>query len=190
MKKLFGLPRRFAKDTSGTPAIEFAFIAPVFLLLFLGGFSAFDAMRGVRQTSLAASTLSDLATRVLSMDDTTRDAMFLSAESILGKYALNANVSITITSVVNELGDGDDDLSVAWSVSKVAGEELDINDFDSVRLPTITDGESIIHVVVSADYDPVIDIIPGSYGNPFSGLKMNKTSVRRPRFVTEVVYES
>lgn len=190
MRKLFCLPRRFAKDTSGTPAIEFAFIAPVFLLLFLGGFSAFDAMRGVRQTSLAASTLSDLSTRVLSMNDTTRDAMFLSAESIMGKYAVNANVSITITSVVNVLGDGVDDLSVAWSVSKVAGEELTISDFSSIQLPAITDGESIIYVAVSADYDPVIDFIPLSYGNPFSNLTMNKTAVRRPRFVTEVVYEN
>ena len=189
MKRLSFWSKRFLKDTSGTPVIEFALVAPVFLLLFLAGFTAFDATRGVRQISLASSTLSDLATRVLTMNNASRDAMFLSAESILGKYALNANVSVTITSVVNVLGDDSDDLSVAWSVSKVPGEELNINDFSGVNLPTIVDGESVIYVTVAADYDPIIDVFPGMGPGAFSSVRVERTAVRRPRFVKEVLYE-
>ena len=181
--------KRFVKDTGGTPVIEFALIAPVFLLIFLAGFTAFDATRGVRQISLASSTLSDLATRVLTMNDASRDAMFLSAEAILGKYALNADVSVTITSVVNVLGDDSDDLSVAWSVSKVPGEALTINDFSGVALPTIVDGESVIYVTVAADYDPIIEFFPGLDPGAFASVRVERTAVRRPRFVKEVLYE-
>ena len=188
MKKLSIISKRFLKDSSGAPLVEFAIIVPVFLMLFLGGFAAFDATRAARQTSLAASTLSDLATRVLTMNDETRDAMFLTADSMLGKYAANASAVITMTSIVNVLGDDSDDLSVSWSVSNAPGGALDIDDFSAVELPTIVDGESVIYVTVAADYDPVFKVF-GSGGGAFSNLSMQRSAVRRPRFVREVIYE-
>ena len=174
---------RFAADARGSSTVEFAFIAPVFLTFMMVCIVVFDAARAVRQVGLAAQTVSDLATRVDEMDDARRDAMFATAASILGKYAGSSPFNVVISSIVNDLGDGDDEIRVVWSEAKVAGQELEDEDLDDLALPTIPEGESVIVVQFDLDYRLAF-VVEG-----FSpDLKFEEVAIRRPRFVSEVCY--
>ncbi|MEO0399818.1 MAG: hypothetical protein AAF224_10420 [Pseudomonadota bacterium] len=175
--------RRFLRAEEGSAVVEFAFLAPALIMFMLASVVSFDAVRALRQMSTAASTVSDLATRIAEMDDSTRDAIFVTAEALLGHYAEHNPYNITITSVANELGDGEDTLEVVWSESKTSGSEVTNASLSGYDLPEIPDGESIIMVEVDVQYDAAFAF--RGYAPTFD---FEDISIRRPRFVTEVCY--
>jgi Flp pilus assembly protein TadG len=173
----------FHRCERGAIAIEFALIGPLLIAIFLGCFISFDAVRGARQTSTAASVLSDLSTRVLEMNDASRDAFWLTGGAIMGKFASSNNPVMSVTSVVNVLGDGSNDLSVRWSHSNVAGNQLTTPDLANFDIPTIPEGESVILVIVRTTI--VAPFRVAGFPRP---VVIERIAVRRPRFVTEVPY--
>lgn len=61
---------RLAVDTSGLSAIEFALIAPLMLVMFFGTIEISQGYGVSRKVAIAARTLSDLASRSTSLNDT------------------------------------------------------------------------------------------------------------------------
>ncbi len=182
MLRICGVARKFAHCSAGNPTVEFALIAPIFMGLFYGAYAAFDLARGVKETARTAAIISDLATRSVEMNDDARDALFNAAEALIGKYGVSSDFSITVTSIVNEPDDNSDKLKVAWSIVNNNKKGLETEDIEDLVLPTIPDGESVIHVIAAAKYDPKINFLSAPK------VKMQQTAVRRPRFVSEVVY--
>ena len=60
---------RFWRDRRGVSAVEFAFIAPVMVLMFFGVAELSSAMMAERRASDVASTLGDLVARCSGVND-------------------------------------------------------------------------------------------------------------------------
>ncbi|MEO1014192.1 MAG: TadE/TadG family type IV pilus assembly protein [Pseudomonadota bacterium] len=175
--------RRLAACEAGVSSIEFAFIAPVLIMFMLGSLTMFDAMRATRQMSTAAQVVSDLVTRLDTISDEQRDAVFLAAEALLGRYGESEETNFVITSVANLLHDNSDDLYVVWSEAKEEGTELTNDDLDAFSFPQIPNGEAVILIQTEMEYQPVAV----GFGLP-TELKFEDIAIRRPRFVAEVCY--
>jgi Flp pilus assembly pilin Flp len=63
MKSTCALIKRFAKDVRGVAAVEFAYIAPVVALMFVGTLEASRALAVDRRFNLATSMVADLVGR-------------------------------------------------------------------------------------------------------------------------------
>lgn len=186
MRKLLKTISDWRRDESGVVAMEFAFIAPVLIFMFFGAISIYDTMRAARQASQTTLILSDLATRTLDMSDDKRDALFITANSLMSSWDANGTYSISVTSVINpkeEAGDEDVDAEVSWS--EATSETAKIKDADLAKfdLPTIIEGDSLVLVEIKGDYSPIFAMlgIETSYS-------IERSSVRRPRFVSELIY--
>ncbi|MEL6257872.1 MAG: TadE/TadG family type IV pilus assembly protein [Pseudomonadota bacterium] len=174
------------RDERGIAALEFALVLPALALFLVGILSIYTAAQAGKEASRAASTLSDLATRVIEMDDFTRDAMFDTAAVILSRFNGASTYTVSITSVINPPDPPNQapvDHAVDWSEATATDFAVTDDVLSRLELPSISEGESFILVVVT-----------GEYHAPVSGpllqakTEIVRTSVRRPRFVAEVPY--
>ncbi len=180
---------RFRRDRAGVAAMQFAMIMPVLVFIYVGVVSSFLTARAVQQASNTATTLADLATRVIDMDDDNRDAFFITADALMDRWGGASAYGVSITSLINPVeaspGDPEVDLSVHWSEATKSELVMEDTDLVSFELPEIAEGESMILVVVS-----------GTYDRPLAGfglaeqVTIERYSVRRPRFVSVVDYVS
>lgn len=58
--------RRLLRDRSGSAMLEFAYVMPVMVLLYIGGYEVSDLIACNRKVGIAARSLTDLASRSLS----------------------------------------------------------------------------------------------------------------------------
>lgn len=179
--------KQFTHNKEGNAAIEFAFIVPLFILLFLGCFVAFDAFRAQRVMTTSTIVVSDLTTRFVEVDDQELNNLYIAAESLLGSYVTTSDLEYTITSVVNPLGN-DDDPTVVWSHSTEPSNELTTADLAQLDLPEIDDGETIIVVKAEGTHTP--RLAPAFLKPTGLGLTFNvdEIAVRRPRLVREICF--
>ena len=107
--------RGFARDRRGVSAVEFAFIAPVMIALYLGCAEISDGVAADRKVSLIAAALANLV--VPQVDDasvTTEMTNILNASSaIISPYSAS-NLKITV-SCLNI--DANGTVTVAWSAT-------------------------------------------------------------------------
>lgn len=175
---------RIWRREDGVSVIEFALIFPVLLAGFIGTVGVFDAMRASRLMTQAATTVVDLVTRQTEMDDETFDQLIMTAEAIVGTYAINSDFEVVMTSVINPLDPEDaDDLEVSWSESTNDDLALETEDLAALNLPSLAEGDTLVMVSVSAGYTPTYAT---GYIQP---IDMRYTAIRRPRFVQQLTYE-
>jgi len=103
--------RKLWRDKTGLAAVEFAFIAPLMILLYLGVVELSDAMIANRKLTTATSTMADLVAQGLTIDDDEMSDILLSAQAIMAPYAA-ADMQIRVTSVNVNL---DGTTVVGWS---------------------------------------------------------------------------
>ena len=177
------------KDESGAVAMEFALIMPVVIAFYFGGVSVYDAMRASHQAATVAVTLADLSTRAIDMNDDKRDALFNSGRALMSKWPSDTDFTISVTSVINpsEANNADPDViqEVVWSEATDDSAKLTNADLARFDLPTIAEGDSLVIVEVTGTYRPQHSIL-GAQGN----YDIQRNSVRRPRFVSEIHYIS
>lgn len=80
-----------AKNKKGVSAIEFALLAPVFILLLFASFDAVLALNAQRKITVAANVVSDLATRDDSISCSDRDGLVTLAHTIITPFDINAS---------------------------------------------------------------------------------------------------
>lgn len=179
----------FWKNRTGVAAMQFAMIMPVLVFVYVGVVSSFLTARAVQQASNTSTTLADLATRVIDMDDDNRDAFFVTADALMDRWRGASAYGVSITCLINPVESSPSDpevaLAVHWSQATKSELVMEDTDLDTFELPDIAEGESMILVVVS-----------GTYDRPFAGfglgeqVTVERYSVRRPRFVSIVEYVS
>ena len=104
---------RFAANEKGVAAIEFAFIAPVLMLLYLGASDVRFAVTLQRKVSQITADVSDLVTRETSVKKTDMDGMFRIADAILTPYDKSL-LHLQISGVQEHV---DSDPEIMWSYS-------------------------------------------------------------------------
>jgi len=87
------LPDALAHCRKGVAAIEFAFIAPVVIVLFFGVIEGSAALSASRKTLLASTTLADLVAQETQVKKSDLDDLFTGAKSIISDGTVNASFS-------------------------------------------------------------------------------------------------
>ncbi len=103
--------QRFQESDDGVSAIEFAFILPVMVIMFLGVVEVSNYVMAARRIASVASTAADLVAQDTFIGDDEMDDVMGALNVILAPLS-SANATFVITSVVM---DADGTKRVAWS---------------------------------------------------------------------------
>jgi Flp pilus assembly protein TadG len=151
--------RRFARDRDGVSAVEFAIVLPFMLTLYLGGVELGEGLSIKFKTTLAARTVTDLASQYVSIDGTNMQNILGASSTVLSPYS-TAGVVVTLTELtVNSSGKG----VVQWSCS-LNGTAYTAN--QKLTMPTNlqTTGITLLYGEVTYPYTPPIGYaITGTY---------------------------
>ncbi len=102
--------RRLARDRRGVGALEFAIIAPVMLLLYLGGVQLMDAASAYRKVAISVRSLADLSTQNEQVTPAEVIAILNGARQVMTPYS-TANSSMSIVAIdINATGNP----SITW----------------------------------------------------------------------------
>jgi len=101
----------FLRARDGLAAVEFAFIAPVMIVLFFGALEFSMAVDCHTRVNNVAATTADLVAQSTTVSSTDVSNIFSAANSILYPYA-SANAQIVVSSLVDN---GKGGATVAWS---------------------------------------------------------------------------
>ncbi|WP_306141538.1 hypothetical protein [Roseibium sp. MMSF_3412] len=185
-KRTTFLPKSLLRDCSGVAAVEFALVLPFLVLVLINVVSFFDGFRGDKIISKTTGVVVDLVTRDKgAIDDDKFTELVNIATALTGKYAVSAEFTVVVASIRNVFDvDEDDELELVWSRSNVDDAVLEQGDLDELDLPFVAEGDSVIYVLVQAQYKPMlVNELLGTF-------TLSDNQVRRPRFVSEITCES
>jgi Flp pilus assembly protein TadG len=151
------LSRRVAKlrrDQRGVSAVEFAMILPMMCVLYLGAEEVTKAVSIYRKLTMAAYTVSDLASQVPSISNADIPNLLKSAEAVLDPYE-PAPLKVTLSAVnIDATGNA----TVAWS-DTLRGEARGVNQPvpvpDALRIPN----SQLIWAEVGYKYTPLVGYV-------------------------------
>ena len=143
--------RRFARDRDGVSAVEFAIILPFMLTLYLGSVELGEGLSIKFKTTLAARTVTDLASQYVSIDGANMQQILGASSKVLSPYA-TGSVVVTLTELtVNSTGKG----VVQWSCS-LNGTPYTVT--QKLTMPTNlqTNGITLLYGEVTYPYTPTL----------------------------------
>jgi len=151
--------RRLLRSRQGVAAIEFAFIAPVLLILYFVTIEFSHAIETNKKVGRAASTIADLITQQPTMTAGNLDAIMQIGQSSLQPYN-RSTLSIYATGI-NISNDPTPQVTVAWSRQMVNGSNgpdpaEKIGDETTVPDALKIGGTFLVRVETKLDYRPII----------------------------------
>ncbi len=168
---------RFRRARDGLAAVEFAFLAPVMIALFLGSIELCNALNCEQKVTGMASTAADLIAQETEINSGEISNVFAAVNSIVYPYPA-AGLKIVISSIVESTG-AKPTTTVAWSCAQ-NGSPRAVGSTVAVPTGVIASGGSVVLAEVSYPYrSPVSDYITGT-------LNMNETFYLRPRRSTTI----
>ena len=143
--------RRFARDRDGVSAVEFAIILPFMLTLYLGSVELGEVLSIKFKTSLAARTVTDLASQYISIDGAHMQEILGASSKVLSPYP-TGSVVVTLTELkVNSNGKG----VVQWSCS-LNGTPYTVNQKLTMPSNLQTSGITVLYGEVTYPYTPTM----------------------------------
>lgn len=200
------LAARFSRNKSGVAAVEFAFIVPIMLCMFIGVVELSQAITVDRRVSNIASSTADLVARQRNVTNAILNDYMLIVDNLMSPYS-DTNLKMTIASVYNTTA-APTTHKVCWvyhrnnDSSKAADASISAG-ADYTGLPaTLLDaagGTSVIMVKASYLYQPVLFFssssisINGTQVSSFvgsAGITMSETFYLKPRLQSSVTFDS
>ena len=166
---------RLIQDERGVSAVEFAFIAPLMLSLYLGAVEVSQAIGAGRKVTLTARTVADLISQVSTINNADMSNSLAASSTVMVPYAV-ANLTVVVSSVAI---DANGKATIAWS-DTLNGTARSVG--STVTLPTALNvaSSSLIWSEVSYSYKPVIGyVITGT-------MTLTDQIYMRPRLTTSV----
>lgn len=170
----------FLRSRSGLAAVEFAFIAPVMILLFFGVLEGSAAYSTSRKVLMSANTLADLVAQETAITKDNLDDLFVGMEDVIDQRDID--VTFRVVSVYLDAATGD--VKVHWSRDSnnavpYAPDTIYPGDIDASLL-----ADAATLIVAETEYD---------YASPISQkvigpVTMNKTATRWPRLSSKVQF--
>lgn len=153
---------RFRRDGRGVSAIEFAFIAPILILLYVGVAEIGNALTLFRRTSTVATTAADLTAQMKTVSTADLADIVAASSAILTPYSTTP-LTIVLTSVV---ADATNKTTVAWSYAN-KGAARAIGSSYAVP-PGLTEANSSVIVAeVTYAFTPLVNLTtffsPGAF---------------------------
>lgn len=167
--RIRALLRRLMRDCRAAASSEFAVLAPVLLLLFVGSLETVNLVRVERKLVSAAQTAANLATLESEITTIGLDDVFRAAELVMEPFAAQPMTG-AIASVHYDADDGT--AATDWQDSMRGGAMPDAATLaDGLGLP----GESVVIVRLTYAYRPVLS------GLVFGEASLVETAFARPR---------
>ena len=141
--------RRFGRDRRGVSAVEFAFIAPVMIGLYLGCTEISDGVAADRKVSLTAGALANLTSQVTVISTADMTDILDASSAIIAPYDPGKlKMTVTCLSI-----DANKNAKVKWSVTRNGNIES-----GTLTIPDVLDiaNTQLIYSEVSYDYTPII----------------------------------
>lgn len=164
---------RLIRDRRGVSAIEFAMIAPILILLYVGIAEIGNALTIYRRTSTVASTAADLTAQVKTVSTSDLQDIVGASSSILTPYSTTP-LKIVLSSVV---ADQNNNGKVAWSQAS-KGSARGTNSAYAVPAGLTEPNSSVIVAEITYAFTPLVNLTsafsPGSF-------EMKRTFYARPR---------
>lgn len=167
---------RLGGDRRGVGAVEFALIAPVLVVLYIGSLEVSVAMSVNKKIARAASTIADLVTQRTSVDKTFLATMQDVAESVVTPFPANG-LKIKVTGIAIDSGNT---ATVAWSWDETGGEPYGKGSETTVPTQLSIKDTFLVRAEVIMDYDLLL-ILPGVSGIDAKTITMHKTYHLRQR---------
>lgn len=111
---ILGSLSRFARDRRGVSAVEFAFVAPVMIGLYLGCAEISDGVGADRKVSLTAAALANLTAEVTTLSTSDMSNVFDAASAIITPYSPSKlSMSVTCLGI-----DAAGKVTIKWSAAR------------------------------------------------------------------------
>jgi Flp pilus assembly protein TadG len=145
------LMRRLHRNTDGVAALEFAMIAPIMLLLFVGSVEFSQAITIDRRVAQVASSTADLVAREKSTTAANVAGIMQIIEHLMRPYD-PARLKVTVLNVVADINDATV-TTVCWSYNHNGGAVTKVNG-EPYPLPAglVERGKSVVVAEVTYDY--------------------------------------
>ncbi len=181
------LVSRFRDEAKGVAAIEFAFLAPLMLLLYVGTIEISSAVSANRKLSRASSTLGDLLTQVECVSDNTLSDMVKIIDDIMYPYENSVGISIAGILVKGTKAE------VQWS--RAFGSTAAANG-SAYTVPSKikTDGNFLVAVKMDMQYTPTVGWLSspsaGKLEKSTAAIDMEEEIFLRPRIGSQMTVQS
>lgn len=150
LKKLIG-------DTRGVSAIEFAFIAPVMIMFYLGMAELTMGLMAERRSSHAASAIGDLVAQSQSLTNSDVDDIFEIADELVKPSSVATLRSCVVSIQANNQGAA----QVKWSRTHRDPSDCPTSGAISVPANLIAANEGLVMSEVQYDYtSPIANYLP------------------------------
>lgn len=178
----------FLRDERGSVLAEAVVILPMMIWSYLAFFVFWDAYKTTNVAQKAAYTAADLISR----EQVTLPATYVPGMLNLIRYLVDDQTSpkIRVTSLLFSEGlvvnpgveDADDKTMVQWSISP-SNAMTPYTDATLLavlgKIPAMSDGDSVILVETSQDFDPIFDV-------GMDSRQVTNFVVTRPRFLPKI----
>lgn len=146
--------RSFARDRRGVSAVEFAFVAPLLITLYLGCVEISDGVSADRKVSLTAAALANLSAQVTTISSGDMTNILDASSAIIAPYS-TGNLEI-IVSCLNI--DASKNATVKWSVTRngTARAVGSAYTFDSSTSALDVANSQLILAEVTYAYTPIV----------------------------------
>jgi len=195
---------RFGRDGRGVAMVEFAMLAPLLILFYVGMAEICQGLMAERRTAHATSAIGDLVAQAEEVSGSEVQSVFNIAEVILAPYPTDGRLKLRVSSVAV---DSNGVARVRWSDNKgwadrAQGEIIDLPQVasaDGGQASFLANGESTI--MAEAEYSfvtPFSDLfvriseLVGGGGTSASagGFDFESKYFLRPRRSEEVTYKN
>lgn len=172
---------RYVADNEGVAAIEFALIAPILILLFVGTLEVSYAVAVDRKISRVSSSVADLITQGDSFSTADLNKIMNISERIMYPYDEPAqNLKISLSAIEIKSGQA----TVQWSHSYNGGEKPAKGSSFPVPTNIKVDGTYLLSATVSLEHQPAFSFIgfkEGALTFDDSSISLEEQMFLRPR---------
>ena len=147
--------RRFGRDRRGVSAVEFAFIAPVMIGLYLGCVEISSGVAADRKVSLIAGALANLTAQVTTISSTDMSNILDASSAIVAPYSAS-NLKMTVSCIKIDSTTGV--AQVQWSATRngTARATGSVYSFTSSNNALAVKGSWLLLGEVSYAYTPIV----------------------------------
>ncbi|WP_417409111.1 TadE/TadG family type IV pilus assembly protein [Hoeflea sp.] len=185
LAKLNRSARRIRGDRSGVGAVEFALIAPVLIMLYMGSLEISVAMSVNKKLARAASTVADLVTQDSSVDKTFLASMVNVAQSVMTPFPADG-VKLKITGIeINASGEA----KTKWSWKEDNTKPYATGSAQTLPADLAIPNTFLVRTEIEFDHKLLL-FVPDLPSVDIRTLHMKKTYHLRQRIGNEVTCDS
>ena len=176
---------RFRRGERGVAAVEFAFIVPIMLLLYIGTWELSNGVAANRKLSRVSSTLSDLVTQSQSLTCDDIGDIMKAASKVMYPYDSQTRIVLTGINI-----DAAGSAKVHWSHGLNQTAYAANSVYPAVPSPIKVNGTYLVAAKVMTTYQPFIGWASYSAADGFSlsnqAIAMDEEMFLRPRMSSTI----